>query len=222
MTPTKRDQARAERARLEAQRPHMRQAEAEATRARALLEDEVRALEKRQEQLRYTLITEGQSEAVEKELAQVDTRVLAAAPNERQQIDALLEATARAARRHAVEHELHLKAEMATFREDNLRRAADAETKLRAVATALREAKAAWEETAREWQVLAKPLAELLKEHDHEVGVRRDVTYYANAVRVPAFPVSPAALAAMCRPAAVALLAAPAKAAKPSVMRRIA
>lgn len=61
-----------------------------------------------------------------------------------------------------------------------------------------------------------------MKERDEAAGIHREPTFYATATQVPAFPISPTALLAQCKPAAVELLKQPARPDKPAQMRRVA
>lgn len=210
-----------ERRRLEGQPEHIAAAAADSQRQKQRLDKETRGLAKELERARYRLVTEGPSESVTLEMAKLDAR-LVTVPGEQQRIAAMLEATTQAQRRHRVDLDQHLKSEMPTFRAEAERLSEVAEARLRALVAAFREAQREWEAAASEWAILARPLAELLRERDEAGGVHRQPSYYAAACAPPRFPLSPTVLVAKSKPAAVDLLKGAAKPGKRPLMRRVA
>jgi hypothetical protein len=185
------------------------------------LHAEGRDLYRQLERLRYVWVREGQTPERELEMAEVDAR-MKAIPVEQQRIDDMRAAIGRAHSDVQAQKEQLLKDHLKrTFLPAALKQGEEAVAKLRALAPAVAEAAQAWQQAAREFERIRKALTETLRERDLAAGIDRPGSYYANAVKLPPFPI-PSALGVPCRPPAADLLKQPPTPERPREMRRVA
>ncbi len=212
------EEARRERAGLEAVAPTIRANAGELNARLNAHRAEVARLEQRRVALARQWATEGGSISIDKELNAIDRR-LAKAPAAEARIAALLEAGGEAMRDATDARSRLLQDELVTYRADAVKLSERVETLRRALGPAIQELVAAEQAAALEWGALRGALIARLRERDLAAGIDRAADAYVRATEMPRPLLSPAALVRPYRPEAEELFKhVPA----PQFMRRIA